>query len=118
MPGFRPRGPSEAPAIFITDRPEGSEELAKNIERLGRSGQRTARQIELTADHPLLIAGDFNLVPDSPLFTENFNDVSDAYNTVGTGFGWTYYHFYTMVRIDHVLANKAFHLCSVRWDRS
>jgi endonuclease/exonuclease/phosphatase family metal-dependent hydrolase len=84
----------------------GPQELARNIENRRVEASLLRSEIDLVKDRPLIIAGDFNLAPDSPLFTENFSDMSDAWETNGFGFGWTYFHQHTMVRIDHVLTNE------------
>jgi endonuclease/exonuclease/phosphatase family metal-dependent hydrolase len=84
---------------------QGPEELARNIRQRGEEAVLLKSEIEQTTNHPLIIAGDFNLTPDSPLFTENFSTMSDAYQSTEFGFGWSYFHQHTMVRIDHVLTN-------------
>jgi hypothetical protein len=84
---------------------QGPEELARNIANRGAEASLLKAEIEKTTGRPLIIAGDFNLAPDSPLFTANFPTMSDAFESTGFGFGWTYFHQHTMVRIDHVLTN-------------
>jgi vancomycin resistance protein VanJ len=57
---------------------------------------------------PLVLAGDFNLVPDSIIFRENFADLTDAFEAGGFGFGYTFFNRWTRVRIDHVLMDNSF----------
>lgn len=87
---------------------QGPYELARNIADRRDEAELLRRQIEQAANRPLVIAGDFNLTPDSPLFTSNFAAMSDAFESAGMGFGWTYFHQHAMVRIDHVLSNRFF----------
>lgn len=56
---------------------------------------------------PLLVAGDFNIPVESTIFREHWSDFTDAFESTGTGFGWskregTWLH----IRIDHVLGNS------------
>jgi len=57
---------------------------------------------------PLLLMGDFNLVPDSTIFRQNFSNLSDGFESAGFGFGYSYIIRWTRVRIDHVLMNDSF----------
>jgi hypothetical protein len=84
---------------------QGPDELAINIENRRAQASLLRSEAEQASDRPLIIAGDFNLAPDSPLFNGNFPGMSDAWEAMGFGFGWTYFHQHTMVRIDHVLTN-------------
>jgi endonuclease/exonuclease/phosphatase (EEP) superfamily protein YafD len=83
----------------------GPDELVQNIANRRNEAQMLRQLIDRSNDQPLIIAGDFNLVPDSALFRENFSKVTDAWDASGLGFGWTYYHQFTMVRIDHIVFN-------------
>ena len=86
---------------------QGKDELAQNIrERTDQAAY--LNQLAGRSTRPLIIAGDFNLLPDSPLFAGHFGDLTDAFESVGTGFGWTYENQWTSVRIDHVLTNSFF----------
>jgi vancomycin resistance protein VanJ len=84
---------------------QGPEELARNIENRRIQASLVQREIEDTSARALIVAGDFNLAPDSPLFTGDFPGMTDAWASSAFGFGWTYFHQHTMVRIDHVLTN-------------
>jgi endonuclease/exonuclease/phosphatase family metal-dependent hydrolase len=54
-------------------------------------------------DGPVIVAGDFNLPPDSPIFRDHFSDFADAFDQCGLGFGVTYFNGWTASRIDHIL---------------
>lgn len=101
-----------SPHVAIRDAIDGQDlgplELARNITNRRDEAEKLRKQIEQTTDGPLVIAGDFNLAPDSPLYTQNFSALSDAFESTGLGFGWTYFHQFTMVRIDHVVFNRFF----------
>ena len=88
----------------LLGRPNGKSDLERNvIERESQSRQ--LDRITRSVSGPLLIAGDFNLCPDSPIFRENFREFADAFDAAGFGFGWTYHHQWTAARIDHVLSS-------------
>jgi endonuclease/exonuclease/phosphatase (EEP) superfamily protein YafD len=85
--------------------PNGKADLEKNaIEREDQS--RELDRITRSISGPLLIAGDFNLCPDSPIFRENFREFADAFDAAGFGFGWTYRVEWTATRIDHILSSR------------
>jgi vancomycin resistance protein VanJ len=102
------RSPHVALRDTIEDEPNGSSEIEQNV---------TARMTEAALIHefitkqklPLLLVGDFNLVPDSTIFRGNFADLSDAFEAGGFGLGYSYNNHWTRVRIDHVLLNDSFH---------
>jgi vancomycin resistance protein VanJ len=84
--------------------PGGKSDLEKNI--VQRETEASAiKQIAGTISGPLIIAGDFNLSFDSPIFLENFGNLPDAFDKNGFGFGWTYRVKWTSVRIDHILTS-------------
>ncbi|MGD0139002.1 MAG: endonuclease/exonuclease/phosphatase family protein [Tepidisphaeraceae bacterium] len=92
-------------AAALLGRPGGKTDLEKNvIEREDQS--RHLARVTGNASGPLLIAGDFNLCPDSPIFRENFRHFSDAFDVAGFGFGWTYRVQWTAARIDHILSSS------------
>lgn len=53
---------------------------------------------------PLLVAGDFNLPVESPIYRESWGGLTNAFSRAGRGFGHTRYNGWIRVRIDHVLA--------------
>jgi endonuclease/exonuclease/phosphatase (EEP) superfamily protein YafD len=60
---------------------------------------------------PVLVAGDFNTPPDSPIFRDYWSSFTNAFSHAGTGFGNTHFTRLTAIRIDHVLAGPG---CCVR----
>ena len=59
-------------------------------------------------DGAVMLAGDFNLPSDSAAYGQTFSLFTDAFSTVGFGFGWTYRVHWTTTRIDHILCNHDF----------
>jgi endonuclease/exonuclease/phosphatase (EEP) superfamily protein YafD len=55
---------------------------------------------------PVLVVGDFNTPPESPIFGEVWDGYTDAFTAGGWGWGYTFVGAKTAVRIDHVLAGK------------
>ena len=98
---------SPHPLLFaaLQGMPNGKTDLENNaIEREGQS--RELNRITRSISGPLLIAGDFNLCPDSPIFRENFRQFTDAFDAAGFGFGWSYRVSWAAMRIDHILSNS------------
>lgn len=50
-----------------------------------------------------IVAGDFNLPPESRLLARDWSDYTDAFRAAGTGWGWTFHTRLEGVRIDRVL---------------
>ena len=86
---------------------QGNAELKLNIQYRTDEANMLSQLAE-NDKRPLIIAGDFNLVFDSPLFARNFSNMQDSFESTGLGFGWTYSNHWTAVRIDHVLSNQFF----------
>jgi vancomycin resistance protein VanJ len=85
----------------------GQDELLLNVSRR----QDEAALIEIYSNeaiNPMIVAGDFNLTPDSPLFFGHFDRMRDSFESSGLGFGWTYVNRWTELRIDHVLSSDSF----------
>jgi endonuclease/exonuclease/phosphatase family metal-dependent hydrolase len=94
--------------------PGGLDELSQNIGNRGFEAASLAR-LSAAASGPLIIAGDFNLCFDSPLYAGRLPTMTDAFSATGLGFGWTYYNNWIAVRIDRVLTNdrvqsRGFHI--------
>jgi endonuclease/exonuclease/phosphatase (EEP) superfamily protein YafD len=56
---------------------------------------------------PQLVAGDFNLVPESTIYRREFGHLQNAFSTAGFGWGGTKFTRIHSVRIDHILADEA-----------
>ena len=66
------------------------------------------------AEDNVILAGDFNLPSDSPIFRNAFSDLTDAFSEAGLGYGWTYRNNRTDVRIDHILTRSGWS-CQSAW---
>jgi endonuclease/exonuclease/phosphatase (EEP) superfamily protein YafD len=100
-----------SPRYALRDTVKGEEHGARDLMLNIRSRSGQASDLQRTAasaDHPLIIAGDFNLVPDSTLLLGKFPSMTDCFEATGLGFGWTYSNGLTIVRIDRVLSNSSF----------
>lgn len=85
---------------------DGGEALATNVQRRWlESDLIRARAKEVVG--PLLVLGDFNTTPESPLAIEHWADFTDTFTHCGSGFGYTYYNNRTQLRIDRVLAGHS-----------
>ncbi len=51
----------------------------------------------------VVIAGDFNMPEDDPLYQIKFNDLNNALSKLATGFNYTKFTSWHGVRIDHIL---------------
>lgn len=101
------RSPHVALRNTVEEFPSPSSEIINNI--AWRTDQSAAvHRLMQRESHPLLLIGDFNLVPDSVIFRQNFSDFSDAFDAAGFGLGYSYMSRWTGVRIDHVLTNSSF----------
>jgi vancomycin resistance protein VanJ len=52
---------------------------------------------------PLIVAGDFNLTTDSPIYSEAWGKFTNAFSQAGWGWGQTKWTRWYGVRIDHIL---------------
>lgn len=76
--------------------------LEANIRRRAQEWS-LVEQMADTRPGTLLVVGDFNTVPESPLFREHFSGLVDAFGARGFGLGYTYVVHTTQLRIDHIL---------------
>lgn len=89
--------------------------LAKDIDldSIHANFRRRDYEANLLAEHSLeepltIIAGDFNMPINSPLYRRYFSRFQNAFSVSGFGFGSTKFTSYYGVRIDHVLATDKF----------
>lgn len=80
--------------------------LAANLDRRWRESRQLG---DIAADvrGTLLLAGDFNINYDSPIFREHWSGFTDAFEAKGSGLGYTYLNNHTQFRIDHILADPS-----------
>jgi vancomycin resistance protein VanJ len=91
---------------LLTFMQDQGQTLAENVDRRWRESE-LVRGLADHASQPLIIAGDFNTVTQSPIFSEHWGDFTDAFMERGTGFGYTYLIDHTQLRIDHILADQS-----------
>lgn len=89
--GRRRDGPAELDAV-TADQDDASE---------------TARVFAAAPPQPMVVAGDFNLPPESRVFRRHWGDLPDAFARAGFGFGWTKETNWHGARIDHVLYDRS-----------
>jgi vancomycin resistance protein VanJ len=61
-----------------------------------------------------IVAGDFNMPVESAIYRRHWSDLTDAFSKAGWGWGYTKQTRWFGVRIDHVLAGKAW-TCRRAW---
>jgi endonuclease/exonuclease/phosphatase family metal-dependent hydrolase len=83
----------------------------KNAQR--RLAARLAREwADGFSNLPRVVAGDFNMTPDSAVFRETWGDLRDAFEAGGYGFGYTKPTRLLGVRVDHVLVDPSWRILS------
>jgi vancomycin resistance protein VanJ len=90
-------------STFQTSRLRGNTELRRIESRL-------ARRWVNAGTLPTLVMGDFNTPVESRIFQDSWGDLTDAFSTVGFGFGMTKRNGWIQVRIDHVLAGPGWYV--------
>ena len=68
--------------------------------------------------YPVIVAGDFNAVPNSYEYYQISNGLQDAFVKVGKGSGTSFHDFKIPLRIDYVFASKELQPISYTIDRS
>jgi len=63
---------------------------------------------------PVVVVGDFNTPPESPIFPQVWGGYRDAFRASGWGWGYTFIGAKTTVRIDHVLAGPGWGVTACR----
>jgi endonuclease/exonuclease/phosphatase (EEP) superfamily protein YafD len=68
--------------------------------------------------YPVILAGDFNSVPNSYEYYELGKGLNDAFLAVGRGSGTSFHDYKFPIRIDYIFTSKAIKPISYRVDRS
>jgi endonuclease/exonuclease/phosphatase family metal-dependent hydrolase len=90
----------------VRDDPLGAtSELTKSI-TLRQEASRTACGWVAEAPGPVLLAGDFNMPPESAVYRRDWSRYTDAFGTAGFGTGYTWFCPYHGLRIDHIMAGS------------
>jgi len=67
-----------------------------------------AKYLEPLKNRKVIVCGDFNDSPISYAHHTIENGLTDCFEEVGNGFGWSYCHNAMRVRIDHIFCSKSF----------
>ncbi len=100
---------------------EGQQKVERGL--LMREEEARATRAFVSSDNaalPYLAVGDFNMPGSSSLFTENWGDLTNAFNQAGIGFGYTapcrehrlWPSYLPWIRVDHILASDDWHVSS------
>lgn len=99
--------PRSGLAAVMHSRLAGLDELGANTELRYNEAKLVSEWIRRISG-PTIIAGDFNLLPESQIYREYFSNLRNTFSTSGWGWGATKFTKWHGVRIDHVLANEQF----------
>ena len=107
--GFIPDRIDATSAEAVLRRGDGSNRIELNARIRDRESERAARWSSRGDQRiPLIVAGDFNLPVESAIFRQHWGSFTDAFESSGTGFGWSKQEGSLLrIRIDHVLGNAA-----------
>jgi vancomycin resistance protein VanJ len=103
--GLHLASPHTALGSFIDKEAEATAEMMANSTR--RFDESSIIRAS-TRGEPTIVAGDFNTVPDSPVFS-TWSSFSDAFSQTGFGLGYTHFNRWTQIRIDHILFSQGWH---------
>jgi endonuclease/exonuclease/phosphatase (EEP) superfamily protein YafD len=82
----------------------GLADLEETISKKNIEAEAVSKWIQ-TRREATLIAGDFNLTPESIIYRRQFGHLQNAFSMAGWGWGGTKFTRHHSVRIDHILAN-------------
>ena len=94
--------PRQALEAVIRLDPDAGERTRRNVASRRRQFEALARWARVQRE-PVILAGDFNTLPESALFREHLGGYANAYSVAGFGWGNTHFTRRTAVRIDHVM---------------
>jgi endonuclease/exonuclease/phosphatase (EEP) superfamily protein YafD len=110
-------------------KPSGQTELTKHhylqvIDMLSQTFKIHAAQVDIIKKHivqspyPVVLAGDFNAVPNSYEYYQLKQDLKDAFVEVGRGSATTFHDFKFPLRIDYIMVDKNLKAVGYSIDRS
>jgi endonuclease/exonuclease/phosphatase family metal-dependent hydrolase len=79
------------------------------IWKLKNNARRRSKESETVAEYvavlkaPVILAGDFNMLSEAPMFRRYFGAFGDAFRARGWGYGYTHFTRVSQLRLDHVL---------------
>ena len=97
--------PREGLYNVVHDREEGADDIEAGSALRWVQSEQLARTLEEVTG-PLLLAGDLNTPPESAIFRRYWDRYTDAFDSAGWGWGYTFLGGRTAVRIDHILAGR------------
>jgi endonuclease/exonuclease/phosphatase (EEP) superfamily protein YafD len=80
----------------------GIRKLRNNATRRNNECLKLAEYLA-TLKGPVVLAGDFNMLSESPTYRRFYARYADAFESVGWGYGYTHYSKVSQLRLDHVL---------------
>lgn len=86
------------------DTDEAARVLQAGSDRRRNESQLIANRVA-PMSRPILLAGDFNMPSDSPIWRQCWSQFTDAFEAAGWGYGLSYASRRAAFRIDHVLAS-------------
>jgi endonuclease/exonuclease/phosphatase family metal-dependent hydrolase len=79
------------------------------IWKLKNNARRRSKESQTVAEYvaglkaPVILAGDFNMLWEGPMFRTYFGGFGDAFRGRGWGYGYTHFSRVSQLRLDHVL---------------
>jgi vancomycin resistance protein VanJ len=88
----------------IIHNPAGGFGVFRDVASTQRAESALLRRWVEDTPGPLLVAGDFNLTPEHPLYRRDWSGFANSFSAAGSGLGRTMHTRSIGLRIDHVLA--------------
>jgi vancomycin resistance protein VanJ len=95
----------------VWNHPRHSMQIAAAVR--ARQSEKLLAVIERTAE-PTVVGGDFNSPPGSVAFEWVADRLQSAFDTAGTGFGWTFPARFPLLRIDHLFVSRDLRVLNCR----
>jgi len=89
----------------VISRSKGAFEAMKVVTGIQENESSVASQW-VSSHNNVVVAGDFNMLTHNPIFHKFWSRYTDAFSSVGDGFGYTKYTSWYGVRIDHLLYDE------------
>ncbi|NIF07764.1 endonuclease/exonuclease/phosphatase family protein [Chryseobacterium sp. Tr-659] len=111
--------------VALNGNTDANEQKVKGIiKRLIPTFKKHQEQIELikqvveNSPYPVIVAGDFNSVPNSYEYYQLSEGLEDAFVTAGKGSATSFHDYKFPIRIDYIFSSKSIHAVSYKVDRS
>lgn len=109
------------PTSNIEENTEKGKALIRRLVPTFKDHQAQVQMIRRAIDdspYPVIVAGDFNAVPNSWEYYHLLAGLKDAFLEVGSGFGTTFHEFKFPIRIDFIFTSKEIKPVSYKIDRT